>query len=47
MSDLKQDPFAVKGVFADYELLEWPIEGVTPDLLATDFSSGRSESVVL
>jgi uncharacterized protein YciI len=41
MSYLKQDPFAVEGVFADYELLEWLIEGVNPDLLASDFSSER------
>jgi uncharacterized protein YciI len=39
MSYLKQDPFAVEGVLADYELLEWLIEGVNPDLLASDFSS--------
>ena len=39
MSYLKQDPFAAEGVFADYELLEWLIEGVNPDLLASDFSS--------
>jgi hypothetical protein len=44
MSYLKQDPYAVEGVFADYELLEWLIEGVNPDLLASDFSSERSES---
>jgi uncharacterized protein YciI len=37
MSCLEQDPFAVEGVFADYELLEWLIEGVNPDLLASDF----------
>jgi uncharacterized protein YciI len=43
MSYLKQDPFAVEGVFAHYELLEWLIEGVNPDLLASDFSSERSE----
>jgi len=36
---LRTDPFAVEGVFADYELLEWLIEGVNPDLLASDFSS--------
>ena len=36
---LKQDPFAVEGVFAGYELLEWLIEGVNPDLLASDFPS--------
>ena len=41
LSYLKQDPFAVEGVFADYELLEWLIEGVNPDLLASDFSSGK------
>jgi len=34
MSWLKQDPFAVESVFADYELLEWLIEGINPDLLA-------------
>jgi len=39
MSYLKQDPFAVEGVFANYELLEWLIEGVNPDLLASDYSS--------
>jgi uncharacterized protein len=39
MSYLKQDPFAVEGVLADYELLEWLIEGVNPDLLASDFPS--------
>jgi uncharacterized protein YciI len=39
MSYLKQDPFAVEGVFAGYELLEWLIEGVNPDLLTSDFSS--------
>ena len=40
-SYLKQDPFALKGVFADCELLEWLIEGVNPDLLGSDFSSGN------
>jgi uncharacterized protein YciI len=35
MSYLKQDPFALEHVFADYELLEWLIEGVNPELLAT------------
>lgn len=39
MSYLKQDPFAVESVFADHELVEWLIEGVNPDLLASDFSS--------
>jgi uncharacterized protein len=39
MSYLEQDPFSVEGVFADYELREWLIEGVNPDLLASDFSS--------
>ena len=29
----EQDPFAVEGVFADYELLEWFIEGLNADLL--------------
>ena len=46
MSYLKQDPFAVEGVFADCELLEWLIEGVNPDLLASDFPSERSEGAV-
>ena len=46
MSNFEQDPFAVEGVFADYELLEWLIEGVNPDLLASDFPSERSESAV-
>ena len=34
MSYLEQDPFALEGVFADCELLEWLIEGLNPDLLA-------------
>jgi len=38
-SCLKQDPFALEGVFANYELLEWVIEGVNPDLLAVDIQS--------
>jgi uncharacterized protein YciI len=38
---LNQDPFALEGMFADYELLEWLIEGVKPDLLASDFSSAH------
>ena len=46
LSCLNQDPFALEGAFADYELLEWLIEGVNPDLLASDFSSGVCESVV-
>lgn len=46
LSYLSEDPFAREGVFADYELLEWLIEGVNPDLLTSDFSSERSESVV-
>jgi uncharacterized protein len=41
MSYLKQDPFALEGVFADCELLEWLIEGLNPDLLAIDLSSGK------
>ena len=40
LSCLKQDPFALEGVFANCELLEWLIEGVNPDLLTVDFSSG-------
>jgi uncharacterized protein YciI len=38
MSYLKQDPFALEGVFADCELLEWLIMGLNPDLLAIDLS---------
>ena len=47
MSYLRQDPFAVKGVIADYELLEWHIEGVNPALLAADFSAEKSEIAAL
>lgn len=39
MSYLQQDPFAVEGVLAKYELLEWLIEGVRPELLGRDFGS--------
>jgi uncharacterized protein YciI len=39
LSCLKQDPFAVEGVLAEFELLEWVIEGVNPDLLTRDFTS--------
>ena len=46
MSCLKQDPFAVEGVSADYELLEWIIEGVNPDLLVSNFSSEKSENAM-
>ena len=35
---LEHDPFAVEGVFARYELLEWLVEGVRPDLLVSDFA---------
>jgi uncharacterized protein YciI len=45
-SYLERDPFAVEGVFAKYELLEWLIEGVNPDLLASDFSSEAGKRVV-
>jgi uncharacterized protein YciI len=41
MPYFKQDPFALKGVFADCELLEWLIEGLNPDLLTIDLSSGK------
>jgi uncharacterized protein YciI len=41
MSYLKQDPFDLEGVFADCELLEWLIEGLNPDLLSIDLSSGK------
>lgn len=41
MSYLKQDPFALEGVFADCELHEWIIEGVNPDLLTIDLSTGK------
>ena len=46
MCYLERDPFAVEGVFADCELLEWVIEGVNPDLLASDFSPERSQSAL-
>jgi hypothetical protein len=39
MSHLKQDPFALEGVFANCELREWIIEGVNTDLLTIDLSS--------
>jgi uncharacterized protein len=39
MSYLKQDPFALEGVFAGCELLEWLIEGLNPDLLVRDNQS--------
>src|SRR5215467_6662339 len=38
MSYRKQDPFAVEGIVAGYELLEWFIEGLNPDLLTIDLS---------
>jgi uncharacterized protein YciI len=41
MSYLKQNPFALEGLFADCELHEWIIEGVNPDLLTIDLSSGK------
>jgi uncharacterized protein len=37
-SHLEQDPFSLEGVFAECELHEWVIEGMNPDLLASDFS---------
>ena len=39
ISYLEQDPFSVEGVLTEYELLEWLVEGVNPDLLASDFSA--------
>jgi len=47
LSYLQHDPFAVKGVFADYELLEWIVEGVNPDLLTSDLPLGLSSAHVL
>jgi uncharacterized protein YciI len=41
MSYLRQDPFALEGVFADCELLEWLIEGLNSDLLTIDLSSEK------
>jgi hypothetical protein len=38
-SYLQRDPFAVEGVLAEYELLEWLVEGVNPKLLVSDFAS--------
>ena len=34
LSYLRQDPFALEGVLANFELLEWLIEGLNPGLLA-------------
>jgi hypothetical protein len=42
LSYFQHDPFAVEGVFADYELLEWIVEGVNPDLLTSDVSPSPS-----
>jgi uncharacterized protein len=39
LSALEHDPFAKEGVLANYELLEWIIEGVNPDLLTRDFAA--------
>jgi uncharacterized protein YciI len=36
LSFLENDPFAAEGVLERYELLEWIIEGVNPDLLVSD-----------
>jgi hypothetical protein len=33
-------------VFANCELLEWLIEGVNPDLLASDFPSEKTKNAV-
>jgi uncharacterized protein YciI len=41
LSYLKQDPFAAEGVVAEFELLEWVIEGVNPTLLTRDFIWSR------
>lgn len=35
-SYVEQDPFALEGVFADCELLEWRIEGINPDLFSAE-----------
>jgi len=45
MSYLGHDPFAVRGVFANFELLEWLIEGVNADLLAVDLSPENTERI--
>lgn len=45
MSLLKQDPFAVEGVFSDCELREWLIEGLNPDLLTVDVQPEAARSV--
>ena len=44
MSYLEHDPFAVEHVLAGYELLEWLIEGVRPELLGRDFESAPLKS---
>jgi len=38
MSYIEKDPFASEGVFANYELLEWVIEGINPELLAVELA---------
>ena len=45
-SYLDRDPFALRGVFAVHELLEWIVEGVNPDLLTSDFLSETSEEAI-
>ena len=42
MTHVTKDPFAQEGVFANWELLEWIIEGVNPDLLTIDLASGKA-----
>jgi uncharacterized protein YciI len=39
MAFARHDPFAVEGVIAESELLEWLVEGVDPALLGTDLPS--------
>ena len=40
MAHAARDPFALEGVVAERELLEWIVEGVAPKLLTSDFAPG-------
>ena len=41
---VEQDPFALEGVYAGYELVEWVVEGVNTALLSSDFRVSLSRS---
>ncbi len=46
LSCLERDPFALEGVFSNYELFGWIIEGLNPDLLTIDFSADTDDRSV-